>query len=169
MTNLQKQLRLNSILEAMKVAMENGIYSLSDETSNNFYNVTEEQVLNLDPLSESDLVTRAMMTKNLLTAFSIQNKHGNLYDPNEWGNVKQKLIDALTDTSFEKSDNEIAKELQIWNLTNAYRQMKRSNYLDNENVDNLVPDEVMKMIEETVNSDFLKEDEITAEDLVMGM
>ena len=170
MTNLQKQLRINAMLEAMALERRSGIHALSRETDQKFWDFTKEAIKSLDPLSEPDLITRAMTTKNLLAAFAIQNKSGHLMDGDGWSEAQQKIIAALADQSFNNSDDKTALELQRWNIINAFSQLRIHGYIyrgeENEadKAANLYR-QVVEMIEETVKEDILHQEE-NAEDLV---
>ncbi len=169
MTELEKQLRLNAMLEAMELYRRSGIPDLSRDQIEGFFKVIQDELKGLDPLSEPDLVVRALKTKNLLMAFATQSKHGNLIERDYHEDLRQKLQAALVDKSFEQSDNDVAKELQKINIAYAYRQERRNSYIfAGEEQRGMgyssLSEGVLDMIGETVREDTFNQ-EIDAEDL----
>ena len=168
MTNLQKQIRLNALLEVMETVRKSGISYIEGDLYSKFYDVVENAIPELDPLNEPDLTTRAWITKNLLAAFEIQTKHGDLIRQEDWNNVRLKIIDAINDESFKNSDDEIAKEIQNINIANIKRQLRRVNNIYDKEDKNTVDDQLLEMLEDTINNNTLNQ-ELTAEDLVKGL
>lgn len=110
MTELEKQLRLNGMLEAIELYRKSGIPNMPRDQIADFFKVVQDELRKLDPVNESDLVVRALKTKNLLMAFATQSRHGNLIDRDIHEDLRQKLQAALEDKSFEQSDNSVAKD-----------------------------------------------------------
>ncbi len=165
MTNIQKQLRLNALLEAMKIQRKNRISNLDGDSSINFSRTVREEISKLDPMSEQDLISRALITKNLLVVFEINSKYGGLIESEDFSRLRNNLLTALEDESIKNSDNEIAKEIQNGNMVYAYSQKRHSNYTfdGSENFD--LNSEVLDIINDTIENDTFNQ-ELDAEDLV---
>ena len=145
MTNLQKQIRLNALLEVMETVRKSGISYIEGDLYSKFYDVVENAIPELDPLNEPDLTTQE-----------------------DWNNVRLKIIDAINDESFKNSDDEIAKEIQNINIANIKRQLRRVNNIYDKEDKNTVDDQLLEMLEDTINNNTLNQ-ELTAEDLVKGL
>lgn len=173
MTNLQKQMRLSALLETIRTDKKNGMYEITGNTREQLYKTSKESIRDLDPFQEQDLMTRAMATKNLLTAFEIDCTYGDFIDSEYWGEVRQRIVDALEDQSYSLSDDEIAKEMQNANKAYALRQVRHHNYLydgienGQEKYSNLFND-VLNSVDETFENDLLNQKE-NAADLVRGL
>jgi len=168
MTNLQKQLRLNALFEVLDTVRKSGISDFRGEAYSKYIEILEREIPKLDPLNEPDLITRAMITKNLLRVFEIDSKYGRIIEPEDWNTLRKRIIDAINDKSFENSDNEIAKEMQNINVATTKRMVRhRNNIYDKDDV-YTVDDQLFRMLDDTVNNNTLDQ-ELTAEDLVRGL
>ena len=168
MTNIQKQLRLNSLLETIDVVFRSGISNLTGDTYTNFCETLEKAMHELDPMNEPDLIARALMTKNLLKIFEINSRNGRLLESGEYSEFRNKLFAALEDESIKNSDNEIAKEIQYGNIANAYSQKRHSNYTFDGTEKFDLNSELLDMVNDTIDNDVFNQ-ELDAEDLVNGL